>query len=470
MIERSSNNETAPAPEKVASLKPIIVSYVTLGKELHAGHILLMATADLLRKGLGEEGPIFLVNNNTGPRASGALVAAAQKLDLDLEETAQNLTQAVLPVEEVINAYRNRIEQGEVFERGIQLLDQGHYDIFAAVSKKIQSKLDEIGFEAKIMPESQFILSSQDIIEQVNPVWRNTGFMFSTAKGVKILKKGGQLTATGKSLVSLLGLSQLLVEKGEKAMPIFIDASTDALDSVSVFSALLDFGQAALLPGAGISFNGEIASGTQGEALTLTELVRAFQIKCPEGSLVVALRHMILSMPVVRIYGDVLSLYDFKDNNSVVNTLVDCYKRSQEFKQEMIDLTESLKGKIGNSQVSNKDINKWLQFLPQRTKAILNTKTENVLGFMSNFSPLRDSDVIKQVVERQGYSGKEASMKTSEYRNGQKGLFYRDNYYLSIIRKILSEQEQVVSLTDEDFAMLNATIQFCMGRLGYDTN
>jgi len=317
-------------------------------------------------------------------------VAAAERLNLSLEEAAQHLTQAVLPVDEVISAYRGRIEQGKIFEQAVQLLDQGQYDIFAAVAKKMQSILIEIGFETSIVAESGLLISSQDIIEQVNPVWRNTGFMFSTEKGVKILKKGGQLTATGKSLVSLLGLSQPVIEKGEKTMPIFVDASTDALDSVNVFSSLGDFGQAALLPGAGVSFAGDIASGTQGEALTLSELVDAFRAKCPEGSLLQALRHMVLATPVVKDKGSIMSLYDFRDNKSLVAAVVESYQLSLDFKTKISEMTDSLRVRVGSSQITNKSMDKWLQFLPQRTTALLNVKTGEVLSSMNNFNPLKN--------------------------------------------------------------------------------
>jgi len=53
MSERLINEETRPL-EAVKFLQPIIISCVTLGKELHAGHSLLLSTADLLKVGLGE--------------------------------------------------------------------------------------------------------------------------------------------------------------------------------------------------------------------------------------------------------------------------------------------------------------------------------------------------------------------------------------------------------------------------------
>ncbi len=468
MNERLIKEEGVELAE-TATLKPVIILCVTLGKELHAGHALLLSTADLLKVGLGEESPIYLINNNTGPRAGGTLVAATERMNLPLEEAARNLTQAILPVDEVISAYRNRIEQGEIFEQAVELLDQGQHDIFAAVAQNVQSKLNEVGFEVKVTPESELLSLSQDIIEQVNPVWRNTGFMFSTEKGVKILKKGGRLTATGKSLVSLLGLSQPVLESGGKTMPIFIDASTDALDSVNVFSSLPEFGQAALLPGAGVSFAGGIASGTQGEALTLSELTATFKAKCPAGSLLSALRQMVLTTPVAKDKGTILSLYDFRDNDSLVDALVGSYKLSLEFKREMDELIDNLRARVGSFRVSDKNEDKWLQFLPQRTAALLNVKIGEVLNFMNNFSPLKNPEDIGLAVKRQGYRGKEMDAKILEYATGQqKGLFYRNNYFFNVIRSILRQQERIVSLTQHDFNLLETAIKFCLRRLGYD--
>jgi len=71
-------------------------------------------------------------------------------------------------------------------------------------------------------------------------------------------------------------------------------------------------------------------------------------------------------------------------------------------------------------------------------------------------------------VRKQGYKGKEAGLKIQEYMgNQQKGLYLRGNYFLGVIKSIIRQQEQIVSLKEEDFNLLETSVQFCLRRLGY---
>lgn len=512
-------------------LKPIIVTSVTLGKELHAGHMLLLASADVLRVGFGSDKPTFLVNNNTGPRAAGTVVALSGEYGWDIEKTADNLSRGLIPVEQVIDAYRSRAEGGETFEDAFNLLDSGHYDIFQAMAESVALRLGMSGLKVNIVPESELLRSNCEIIERVNPDWAGTGFVFSRDTGICVLQKGGRLTATGKGLITLVGLSRMAVAANETAMMIFVDAARDSMDTVNTFSSLSEFGRAMLLPGAGISFDGKIASGTGGEALTISELSDAFQEKCPNGILSVALRYLVLNRPVVRMHGELLSLYDYKDNDSFLNDLVRCFEESIMFEKEVVQLVKELKEKVGDvSYSSDRKTMEWLKFLPQRTRALIELSPENVFNFMNNFSRLgasaefnrlldglitfkiekttavrlmvtvlgqgvntassvvecirsqkinlpstflrSDYEVrcaILDCVKEQGYQGEDAVKRTIGYMDGLKGLFIRGNYHRGILNQIFRLQGQVVSLHADDFNMIDQTIQICMERLGYET-
>lgn len=463
--------------EQENNTRPVIVTSVTLGKELHAGHIILLANADLLRSGLGIDDPIILVNNNTGPRAAGALVSLSREAGLSLVDTARLLDEGFIAPERIVDAYRGRIEEGEELEQALKLLDEGGYDIFRFIADNMQSKLQEVGIRVSVIPESANLAANQEIVERVNPVWGGTGFMFSGEKGIRVLQKGGQLTATGKCLVSLASLARPIAGSGEKPLLVFVDSSHDTVDAVVSYSSLGgELGRAMQLSAAVIGFEGKIASGSAGEAITIGQILEAFGEKCPSGSLNLALRHMVLTRPVIVPFikapnlGE--SIFDFKDNDNFISALVDCYNDAQEFESRVELLTQDLKSLVGDqtqsSDISDIRVSKWLSFLPMRTKSILQTRPELVIEAMRNVDKvLKYGDEIERAVKKQGYKGEEAQKKVGEYISGPKGLVLRDNYYLNLLRSIDAFKGKIASLTREDFELLKETIDFCTRRLGY---
>src|SRR5258708_5555507 len=82
--------------EKIETQNPIILCSVTMGKELHAGHLFLLTIGEQMRSALGSKNPITLINNNTGPRAAGALCNVAQDQNISLEEAASLMNEGIL--------------------------------------------------------------------------------------------------------------------------------------------------------------------------------------------------------------------------------------------------------------------------------------------------------------------------------------------------------------------------------------
>lgn len=389
-----SNEECRAAGQQVGGNRvPVVFSSVTFGKELHAGHMLLLATADLLRLGLGGAKPLSLINNNTGPRAAGALVRLSQNLNLGLEDTASLLDKGDIFVEDIIDAYRSRIETGKDLQQAFELLDSGEYDIFSAVSKKVAPRLEEAGFSAKIVAESENLLSSAEIIESVNPVWRDTGFMFSADKEVKILRRAGQLTATGKVIAYLAGLAKEPLEKGEEPFLVFVDGSKDVIDAAQTYSQLKSLGQAFQVPGTGIGFGGKIASGSKGEALTLTELLEEFKKRRPDGDLALALRQLVLTRPATLLTRNMSEafFYDFYDNDSLIKTLVLSLDDAQIFRGRIDELLKSFGEGVAEKTVADVD-DKFFAFLPKRRDVLLATPFEEIVRVMSKANIIGISD------------------------------------------------------------------------------
>lgn len=418
MIERSVN----------------IIASVTLGKELHAGHALLLATADLARRGVGLKEPLNFVNNNTGPRAAGTLVSFAQRTGLSLEDAARILTESVIPPEDVISAYRSRIESGDDFRRAFQMLDMGGFDIFNSVAKRVSLGLENAGFNVDLVPETRFLPLEEQVLVAVNPHWYGSGFNFlSSDKGIRVLQKGGQLTATGKALLSMFGASKAGIEK--KRLVVFVDGSADTASAVLTFNSVL--GNAMQLPGAGIGFNGKMASGTNGEALTLSELIDIFKEQYPAEFVSKALRQMVLTKPLtMRTTNLADAFYDFKDNAGFVRSLLTCLEDAKEFEVRVTKVMECLDAKVtGETETTDHRSKMFLQYLPQKYEALMQASPEDILIPM-----------------------KKATRSI------------RENFFMKILQSItMFHLESIVSLAREDCDILQGMIRHCMERLGYET-
>lgn len=372
-------------------LKPVLVAGVTLGKELHAGHCLLLATADLLKSNLGEEGPLVLVNNNTGPRAAGALVTLACEAGLGLEETAVKMSSGEIPVEQIVTSYRGRTEKGELADAALKLLDEGRYDIFASIADLAVAGLDKAGFDVRVVAESQGLSEASRILGGINPLWKGSGFSFlSSGQSIKVLQKGGFLTATGKCVTAMANVAKQCLGFGQFPMMIFVDGSTSGADAVATISSMPDLGKAAQVAGAAIGFDGKMASGSFGEALALRELIAEYSKRGPEHSLRAALRGMVLTrpltIPIAKRPDLSCGFYDFYDNDSFVRALVECRQESENFRSSVVGFLGQLQQKVGDlTQAENQSAQKALAHIREKSEAIKGSKAEDIIRALDRF-------------------------------------------------------------------------------------
>lgn len=511
--------------------KPTVITSVTLGKELHAGHMLLLATADLVRLGLNVDEPLVLLNNNTGPRAAGALVSISRQLDISVEQAALSLSKDCLPADNIAFAYRTRVDDKTVISQVLKLLDEGRYDIFAPMVRRIKRRLEEAGFNVNVISETAGILQREVLLNRLNPTWYGSGFSFlDLGKSLKIVQKSGSLTATGKAAASLLEISKPFEQSNQSPFLIFVDSAPDATDAVAVYSATARSGRAVQLAGAGIGFRGEIASGSKGEALTLTDLLDEFSENSPGGSLLDALRQLILARPVLVPYVKSPNLanafYDYRDNKSLVSDLIRCQEESRIFRNATINLMDGLRRKIGNqSKTTDTKAEGYLKYLPKKMlqasakEVLVSMSKVRVLGMSGEYRKLEyglgrfmpkdkvikilipslvngitlasditevaranganlppvlfgnDFEVRSEIIDailKQGYAGDQAVNRVIDYMDGPKGLAVRDNYYLKIIKAISGVESMIESLSAGDFVMLESLLLTSLKRLGYE--
>lgn len=511
--------------------KPTVITSVTLGKELHAGHMLLLATADLVKLGFDVDDPLVLINNNTGPRAAGALVRQSRQLGVSMEQAALSLSKECLPADNIAFAYRTRVEDETVIRQALELLDEGYYDIFAPMARRIRRRLKEAGFKVDVISETAGISQREMLLKRLNPTWYGSGFSFlDLGKSMKIVQKSGSLTATGKAAASLLEISKPFEQSNQSPFLIFVDSAPDATDAVAVYSATAKSGRAVQLAGAGIGFKGEIASGSKGEALTLTDLLDEFSENSSGGSLLDALRQLILTRPVLVPYVKFPNLanafYDYRDNKSLVSDLIRCQEESRIFRNTTIDLMDGLRGKIGNqSKTTDTKVEGYLKYLPKKMlqasdkEVLASMRKVRVLGMSGEYKKLEyalgrfvpkdkvkkilipslvngvtlasdiaemaranganlppvlfgnDFEVRSEIIDavlKQGYAGDQAVNRVIEYMDGPKGLAVRDNYYLKIIKGILGVEHMIEFLSAGDFVMLERLLLTSLKRLGYE--
>lgn len=456
--------------ETVRNIKPIVLTSVTLGKELHAGHLLILSSAELLRRGLGSTEPTLLLNNNTGPRAAGTLVSLSERLRIGFEDTARILSEGFIASDRLVEAYRGRVVTSTKIDEALDFLDQRGFDIFARNANLMESELGQAGFSVRTVSEAANIQTAHPLVEKVNPAWADSGFMFLDNKGIKILKRAGRLTATGKCFVSLCAVAQSQIENEVMPLLLFVDSEPDTLDSAVAFSSFQELGVAKRVLASGISLNGHIASGTTGEALTLSEIAKVFEQQAPTEKLSQTLRFLVLTMPIRRVHGELYTPFDFRDNDSFMRVLIDCFSKAQTFTTMVRIMLSGFEERIDHqTKITDPQIAKWFAFLPQKVAEVENEHPEKILGNFGRTKVIRSSDEIQTFVERQGYVGEEKTHKVVEYSRGKEiEMIVRRNPYFDRLTGIMSMDRSVSALSLDDFVNIQVLINNCLERLGLD--
>ncbi len=523
---------TLPQPESIKLADhtpgPILVSSgTTLGKEPHAGHLLLLAVADLTRSASESKEPLIMINNNTGPRPAGALLKLSELLNVTPFEAAKKAAAGDISPETIVTSYRSRIIEDNRLGEAIKLLDESGLDIFAPIVNKINPLFKAAGFDIDIKSEATLSREHEKTISDIANIWAGTGFAFAqTDQGLRILQKAGALTASGKMTVTLSRFSE------RPATIVFVDSdqgTTDATQTIDKHT----FNSAYQTPGTGIGFEGKIASGSRGESLTLTQLLSEFEnLAPPKEKLAKALKVMVLTQPLTIPDLSNLNLstsfYDFKDNKSFVNLLVKCSQTRGDLLLRAAKLEKTLTQKQGSVTQTTPELTDLFKYLPQKVDAFEKLDLNGFLGKSGKISPanqVRDDREIMQLirslsptdtnlelaahfvysqiaqgssltiqdllnqalakgfrkrtkvedgpgksrilsfVKNQGYKDNEALELAIKYSVGDKGLFIRPNPYCSQLLTIMAMENMIFSITRADLELINKMLNTCLTRL-----
>lgn len=469
LLRESSANQTKEqllSQEKKEGLvchNPSVVCCITMGKEIHAGHLFLLTVADQVRSGLKSDLPLLLVNNNTGPRAAGALSTIATRNFESLESAAEKLTIGDFTTSEIVSAYRSRNMNAGDLAIATELLSSGKFDIFSRVASETTHYLRQGDFDVSVISEASLLSEGLAQTEAVNPVWEGTGFVpFTDNKRVVILEKSGTLTATGSLFTSVT----MLARRVNSDFVVTVDSMPDARDALFAYSNIEEGKSGTQLPGAGVGFGGKIASGTSGEALTVREIVEQFQLIRPGQSLRQATLFLTYTRPLSLPPTDDMSLgssfYDFKDNEAMLGSLVSCSDAFISFKQQAIEQISTLSGRITESSLaSSKASRDLLQFLPQKSVSLFQTDKEKVLGMSRKFIEIKENSEIEKAVDGLGYETRD-----NPYTRGERRLAVRGNFYFDALSKLMKQTTEIESLTQFQFDTILSMLQFCIDKSG----
>lgn len=440
---------------------PCVVCSVTLGKELHAGHMFLISVAEQIRNATDSNLPIILVNNNTGPRAAAALINISESKQISLNEAATLMDSGYLSVEEIVTAYRGRDEKSQNVVPAMEILSKSGLDIFAAVARETGEIMDQAGFDTQIVSESELVKYTSEEIENFNPNWTGTGFIpYQNGKRLVILQKDGNLTATGTMFSSIKGLSGKL---NADAM-LVVDSMGDSADASFVFSETSG-ASGIQIAGAGVGFEGYVASGSRGEAMTIKEIAESFYASRPDGNLRNASLYLTLSRPV-SIPADkpnlLESFYDFYDNSSMIDLLITCNDEYEKNKTDVFENLTALYQKIaGSSSATSTDAIKLLQFLPQRAQSVFQKNVNRDLSASGKIDIVL-KDTLSRYLQEFGY----ADGKNKLYENSFRKLAIRKNYYFNYLNGLLKTVKNIDSITEDDFTVISQMMETCMKRSG----
>lgn len=418
--------------ERMVAQNPLVVCCVTMGKELHVGHLFLITIAEQMKSGLAGDLPVILVNNNTGPRSAGALARFSENNKISLEAAAKTMNSGRLEVSSVVSAYKNRVEEPNLIGYANEILESGEFDIFSAVAKDAENTLGESGYYVEVVSGALLLRESREKVKSINSTWSGSGFLPVVAdRRVVLIEKAGNLTATG----ALLSSTVALAEMRSSDLVVIVDSQPDASDAAFVQSKISRGQLGVQVMGAGVGIDGEIASGTKGEALTINEVAKEFYRVRPTGNLKTATTFFTLTRPLFIPRGSSElkdSFYNFDNNNQIVADLVNCCDELDIFNRRIVSDMERLSLKVSDtSACSEVGANRFLEFLQAKSSTLLAGEKERVL---------------------------------SESRKTVLGV--RQNYYFNQLKMILKNIEGISSLTEDEFLTIGKMLQFCLERTG----
>lgn len=358
-------------------------------------------------------------------------------------------------------AYRSRKSEDIRVEQIMNDLTNGGKDIFSVIASETSTVLKKSGFVVEVLSESALNNIATNEVLSKHETWNGSGFVpYMDNKRVVVLQKSGNLTSSGSLLTSINAIADM----SKSDLVLVVDGMPD-IGNITYVLTKTSNSVGLQVPGAGISFNGLIASGTKGEALSVKDISSRFYELRPDGNLKKATVFLTLTRPI-SFQTSQLNLaeliYDFKDNDSLIRMLVKCDEERMEFLELIDQNLDKLKTRIAEKTTSDdKATAKLIGHLDKRLKSLKQDNIQKILADSKKIEEVSDTNTKAKFISDMGYEVSE-----NLYRSNKRSLGIRRNFYFNYLSGLMKMATSFNEVSHSDCNIIIQMANFCLERLG----
>lgn len=328
------------------SNEPYITFAMTIGKQPHMGHVLLMGVAETAREALGKNTPILMDANDTGPRIVRTIATGSKLMGIEPNEVVTLLNERKISVQAFESWYQKRaIINKRELALVMSQIDLENVHLYKQ-AEAIENLLHEI-FDSKVptILESTILDRSKEVTKLCTKGWENTGFAFyNDGKNVKILESDGISTARTMRTAALI-TSSLSTKRGT---PIYIDADSCVQDGLDLYEKITGH-EGIQFMGAGLSKNLEIASGTKGNAISYDETYEILKEDLSPREILDSVKYLVNTRQQVLGIDNRLPFFDYASDEALIEDIRRAHLERKELMESFGEIQKEIESLVDNS-------------------------------------------------------------------------------------------------------------------------
>lgn len=437
--------EAVPA-EKIPVDNYEVVIGITTAKQIHVGHLFLYLIANSIAKPFGTA--VTIMANNTGPRVAQTVIALrdqllAQGIDITLEECQSILSKMSLSDVEAV--YRNRsseTSEEELEQVTTDLLSCIDNPVLKTATEENLAALKSIGLNPNLVFDSDTdpLNSLQNSFENTTGYNPELGIGFSSlASGQSaVFMEKGIPTATGIVLSNIIYAANN--SEGINGVA-YIDQGLSTVLGCKITDENLGI-PAFQANGAAIGFGGEIASGTKGNSITISEFKFIIdQIGNQLDIPVCDVNEIVLNALSFKLFDTVFistkhpndasadTFYDFADKKSFCKFLRESTLNYISLQNNLDNISDYLEG--GGNFINQNGISKISKNeLLGKASGILSMKNETLLKKIKQQTVIPARRVEESMFMSKGYDAESAQKFMQKVKSEKLFVVYRPNPYV----------------------------------------
>ena len=339
---------------------------ITLGKIPHAGHLLLLVYADMVKRALCPETPLYIESNDIGPRVAGMVAKLAEELKVPVSTAVKLLCAGLVSVEVIERCYQNREQSGDSTEMAEKILSIGGYDVLATIRNYFFESLCRFGFgRIVVISDSDCLPEFNDFLAKIpDSPWSQYGFRFTVHQ-----KQGGHIQTLiyeTQNMPSACAVRVSFVKKASSLesqnSAVYVDMDRSVSEAIVALRDI-EWHDVIQCHGTAIGFGLRIASGSSGDSVSMNAMHEAFltlSSRKTKPSFLQALRFFILTRCETaeskrthphraEIIGP--TFYDYKDHKAFIGDFAFCVDECDAFLVSIANAKRKLCMAIGRNGV-----------------------------------------------------------------------------------------------------------------------